>query len=168
MENNFSADELRELQLNQATRWLLEMEMVDSPQLKNFLILNIFKSSNRIKDVSLLIDTNLKAMLIYLKLDFWGRVFKKSTQVSSHILDQLQSVLPSFTCRVVYDRKIFELALQRAEEMAGVSGGINETPLPKPASVADDSIAATNDGEAGDSLQSTSDTVPDTEEQTDT
>ncbi len=117
MKDGISKLSNREQMMQEATAWLLEMEMLDSPQLKNALILNIFSSSKYINDVNILIDTNYKVMLIYLKLKWLGRFLWRHKVVATTIMNMLQEVLPSFRVRVVFSEKIFNMALKKAEEM---------------------------------------------------
>ncbi len=164
-QNKISAEELRQIQINQATNWLLEMEMIDSPQLKNFLILNIYNTSKRIKNVNIIVDTNLKVMLIYLNLDFWGRLFNKQDEIGNNITNQIAEVLPSFRSRVIYDESIFQMALEKAEEMAGLkeekASEANDTDS------ASDGVELSGASEAESEVQSGApNSLPNSEEQT--
>jgi hypothetical protein len=94
-----------------ATRWALEMEVLNIPHMKSALILNIFKVSKYIDDAELLIDESAKKMLIYLKLRGFGRLFK-TREISSRVLNMLQEVLPSFQFRLTLDHELFVKAVK--------------------------------------------------------
>lgn len=100
---------------SQALGWLLELEVVNDPNVSNSLILNIYKVSNRIFDVELLIDNINKKVLIYLKLDYWGKIFKLENHVAKKVDGMILEVLPSFKTRVIYDKKLFEKAQEIAK-----------------------------------------------------
>jgi len=108
----------REQFLNASTAWLLEMEYLDSPQLKNAIYLNILNSSRRVTNAELLVDKNSKGMLIYLELTWIGRIFGYKKEIAENIIVMLSEVLPSFRFRVIYSKAIWELAVQKAKEIA--------------------------------------------------
>jgi len=129
----------REEMLQEGTAWLLEMEMLDTPQLKNALVLNIYSSSKYINDVNILIDTNYKVMLIYLKLKWLGRLLRRQRTIAEGIMNMLQEVLPSFRVRVIYSEEIFNMALKKAEEI------INRSPAKKKDGKKDEEVKDTDD-----------------------
>lgn len=112
-----SDKDLRDKLLAESTAWLLEMELLDSPQLKNFLILNIYNSSSSIKNVELLIDTHSRAVLIYLEVTLWGRIFRKHSSIAQRLMRLLAEVLPSFRIRIIFSKTLFNMALHKAEKL---------------------------------------------------
>jgi hypothetical protein len=95
----------------QATAWLLELGLLDNPNIKETLILNILKVNDAIKDTQLLIDMNENKMLVFIKLGFWSRVLKRR-EICSDILDMIASALPSYEFRITLDPELFNKALE--------------------------------------------------------
>lgn len=122
-------------------KWLAEMEAVSSPVLLNMIYGNIY-SFPHVSDSEILIDRYNKRMLVYVKFTWFVRKYWKSRKklVTISILDQLQELLPSFEFRIIEDKVLFDLAVQRMKE--SVLGGNNENDN-KP-SDANDSNAATS------------------------
>ena len=110
-------DDKREEILSAGTKWLLEMEVINSPHLKNFLILNIYSLSKYIKNVEILSDSTTRVMLICLELSFFGRLFKKQKQIETLVQDNLSELLPSYVTRVIFDPILFSKALQKAKNL---------------------------------------------------
>lgn len=107
----------REKLMSEATKWLLEMEHVNNPQIKNSIVLNICNVSPSIKDVDLLIDTNSKSLLIWVKLSWFGLKFRKDV-ICKTVLEIISQALPSFRIRVVTEREIFDKALLLVKKIA--------------------------------------------------
>lgn len=112
------SDQEREQLLSQGTAWMLENELINSPQVKNFLILNTYQASPNILLTELLLQSQLKVIMIYLELNFIGRLLRRQKAIEQYLLEEYKRVLPSFKVRVVYDRKIFDMALVRAQKLA--------------------------------------------------
>jgi hypothetical protein len=108
-------------QLN-AMKWLFELEVLNNPQVINTIKFNILAVSNSIKETELLIFRENKAILVLIKLNWFGRTFHKN-QIISDIHEQLRLLLPSFNFRVTEDPKIMELAVAQVKH--AVSGGAN-------------------------------------------
>lgn len=124
-------NDLREEMLSQGTSWLLEAEFLNTPQAKNFLYLNTYNASTDIKDADILVDSNSKALLVYIELGWWGRFRRKQAEIAEYLMEQYANILPSYRVRVVYDRRIFDLALKRAQEQ--IKGGTSdEKPITSP------------------------------------
>jgi hypothetical protein len=106
-------------------KWLYEMEAVNSPVLLNNLYGNIYSFPN-VADAEILLDRYNKKMLVYVKFTWFVRKYWHSRKklVTISILDQLQELLPSFEFRIIEDKALFDLAVQRMKE--SVLGGNNE------------------------------------------
>lgn len=100
--------------LTSAISWAYEMELVDDPQLLNNLYVNIYSQSKSIQDVELLINKSRKQILIYIKLSFFARLFKKTKHaIITSVLDNLNELLPEFKVRVTIERPVFNKALEQ-------------------------------------------------------
>lgn len=108
-------------------KFLYDMELVDDPQLINNLKMNIFDVSAHIRDVEFLSSYHHKSMLIYLDLNWFGRTFLQK-RLSIDTLDRVKQLLPNFRFRVVTDRKIFDLALEKVR--IALKGDANEKSNP--------------------------------------
>lgn len=98
---------------SEALRWLLEMEIVNDPNVLNSLILNIHKASDRIQDVEVVLDTPHKRMLVYLDVDCgWWRQATRQQEIHDAVANMLDEALPSYTHRVVFDRTVLNKALE--------------------------------------------------------
>jgi hypothetical protein len=102
--------EFKENPSAEALSWLFEMEMLNNPTVLNSVVLNVFKLTKGIVDAEFVVDMNDKKLLVYLELNFWHKHFKKA-QVQAQVLDMLDTVIPSFKKRVVYDKEILEKAI---------------------------------------------------------
>lgn len=98
-----------------AVKWLLEMESVMDPNVINVLILNIYKVSDRIKDVEIVFDDKRKAILIFLELSKWGQWFH-AKNIQDWVEEVITQALPSYRMRVIYDREILGKALEILEK----------------------------------------------------
>jgi len=159
--DNLSDDTLDTIKTQAAgLKWLYEMELLNSPQLINNLKLNILTQDSTIKDVELLIDQNSKAILIYIKLSWWGKVFRKD-RIFVSIEDLITQLLPTYRKRVIHERWIFDLAIKKAKQ---VIGGYNEK-----SNNANSGNTSSSDIEpqskSVDELQKASDLLPNQEEQ---
>ena len=111
--------------MNSATRWLYDMELVDNPMVLNNLYINIFSRSRSIKDVELLIDSRNKKILVYIKLAWYSRLFKKSKRkIAMYVIENLQELLPRYEIKVTTKIEIFNKI--RHEVYNILNGGINE------------------------------------------
>jgi hypothetical protein len=150
-------------------KWLYEMEAVNSPVLLNNLYGNIYSFPN-VADAEILLDRYNKRMLIYVKFTWFVRKYWKSRKklVTISILDQLQELLPSFEFRIIEDKALFDLAVQRMRE--SILGGNNENDN-KPndgntddatASSGPSSLAINNPSDSNSSTEKTSETTEET------
>lgn len=97
-------------------KFLYDMELIDDPQLINNMKLNVFDVSNFIRDVEFLSSYHHKSMLIWLDVSWLGKkLFEKS--IVAGVTDRVQQLLPNFRFRVVTDRKIFDLSLEKVKIM---------------------------------------------------
>jgi len=160
--------ENRNEMLQAGTSWILEMELVNSPIFNNFMYLNIYNSSKHIKDTEYLVDRDDSVMLIWLKLGWWASLIGKKREISSHLLDEIGMVLPSFTCRVIFDRKLFELGLKRAKEKARrLLGEVGSDKANSKSDPDDSSNVTSESGSKGtEVLSEKSNILPDNEQQT--
>lgn len=100
----------------EALNWVLEMELVSDPNFINAILLNIFKITPRIKDVEIISDSVNKKMLVWLKLDWWGRKFNQ-VKIQETVDSMLNQALPSYKFRVIYNRELFEKALDISRKL---------------------------------------------------
>lgn len=116
-------------------KWLYEMESVNSSTLQNNLYMNLYAFPN-VVDVEMIIDKYQRKMLIYVKFSWFVRKFLKARkrELIIGMLDQLQELLPSFEFRIIEDRKLFDLALKRMEQIlfGGVSAQKPVDPIKAP------------------------------------
>lgn len=137
-----------------ALKWLYEMELLNSPTLKQNLFENIFYSHRGIKDCEIFVTRDQKGVLVWVKLKLFAKLFQK-TEIYGTIESTVKALLPSYRCRVVEDRQIFDLALEKAREMLG---GKNDQ------TNANDSNADSGDGNSEGQLRQSSDLLSDSKE----
>lgn len=142
-------------------KWLAEMEAVNSPILLNIIYGNIYSFPN-VADAEILLDRYNKKMLVYVKFTWFVRKYWKSRKklVTISILDQLQELLPSFEFRIIEDKALFDLAVQRMKE--SLLGGNNENDN-KPNDGNND-VATASSGPSSLSINNPSDSNSTTEE----
>jgi hypothetical protein len=102
--------------LAEGTKWLLEMEILNNPQVENTILLNIYRVSPFIKHVQLVCDMYQKKLLVYLELSWFGRTFLK-VSISNAVIDTLKQALSSFQVRVIYDKQILDKSLKNAQKL---------------------------------------------------
>lgn len=102
-----------------ALQWLYEMEFLNSPALTSNLYENVFLSDERIKDCEIFLTREQKGVLIWVKLGFFTRFFKNQEQVFLKVRQVIKTLLPSYRVRIVEDRKILEMAIEKARKMYG-------------------------------------------------
>lgn len=100
--------------------WLLQMGAIDTDVVKNALVLNIRESSVFIKDLEILTDLENRKMLVLLRLNLIGRwlawFFGKGILIQA--LQILNSGLPHFKFRVIYDETLFQKAIEGSRRVA--------------------------------------------------
>lgn len=101
-------------------KWLMELELLNDPQAINNIKLNIMITSNRIKEVELLIYRENRSMLVLLDLTWIGRKFFKQ-RIFAEVQDILTQMLPSFQFRVTDNPEIMKLAIERVKK--ALTGG---------------------------------------------
>lgn len=142
-------------------KWLYDMEAVDNPVVIQDLYLRIYGEDPRIQDVDLLMDKYGKKMLIYIRLSLLGRMFKSVERKSViGVLDRVQKVLPRFSFRVITDRKLFDLALERIKQGVKHEKASSNTG-PSPADSGNAKVSESPEHQ----LQQASDLLPDKTEQ---
>lgn len=115
--------------LAEATKWLLEQELLNNPFMKNSLILNTLKVDPSITDVEYIIDNNGKKILIFLELKWFARLFRKH-KIGNEVLEMLREALPSYGVRVIFSRELFNKTLERAKNYASSPERVpNENPI---------------------------------------
>lgn len=119
MVNYTDMDDQRRLIASEGTQWLLNLGLIDNPFMKNALIFNILKVSNRIKNTELFIDTTNKKMLIYLEIDWWARLTRQKRSLAEEVFEMLSEALPGYEFRVVYNKAILEKAIERFSQQPG-------------------------------------------------
>ena len=98
-----------------ALNWLREMNLVNSPQFINQIKFTIYTTSRWIKNSELLILQNHKSMLVLIELGwFSSKFFKNRILEETHA--KLLELLPNYSFRVVADKAIFNMALERAKK----------------------------------------------------
>lgn len=107
-------------------KWLHELELLNNPQVINTLKFNILATSNRIKEVELLIYRENKTMLVLVELTWFGRKFYKR-QIFTDVQEALSSLLPTFRFRVTDEPQIMEMAVARVKK--ALTGGKNENSI---------------------------------------
>lgn len=104
-------------------KWLYEMEMIQDPQLINNLKFNILALSPHIKEVEFLSIYETRQLLIWIELNWWGKLFYKK-QLLIEVSELVAQLLPKFKTRVTIDYSILELSRQKI--IKALSGGKNE------------------------------------------
>jgi hypothetical protein len=104
-------------------KWLVELELLNHPQVINTIRFNILMASKRIKEVELLIYRENKAMLVLLDLSWLGRTFYKK-RIFEDVQEVLTQLLPSFRFRITDNPEIMELAVEKVKK--ALTGGKNE------------------------------------------
>lgn len=144
-------------------KWLYDMELVTHPAVLQDLYVRVYGEDKRIVDADFLLDQNQRKMLVWIKLNWFGRLFKFAEKQSvTACLDRLQKVLPRYSFRVITDKNLFNTALERV-----VKGAVNE----KAGTVSEHSKSTNPSSEAsneqGSRLQSSQDLLPDQKESSD-
>lgn len=122
-------------------KWLYDMQLVEDPQLINNLKLNILVTSRYIREVEILSSQAHKSMLVYLEVGSIARFFFKK-RIQAEALDRLQQLLPSFRFRVIFDRQILDLAVEKVKAAtAALPKGEND----------EDSVDANSDASSNNS-----------------
>jgi hypothetical protein len=96
------------------------MELVRDPQLINNLKLNILTISKRISEVELLFNQDGRQLLVCLELSWLGKKFFKN-RIVLDVETRIKTLLPNFRVRVVTEREILNLALEKVK--GALSGG---------------------------------------------
>lgn len=98
-----------------AIKFLFDAELIDDPQLINQMKRTCFSVSPCVKDVEFLSSYAHRSMLIWLDLSWLGRKFL-AKRIILEVQDRVQQLLPRFRFRVITDRKILDLALERVKK----------------------------------------------------
>lgn len=144
-------------------KFIYEMEILDDPQFINNLKLNIFSSSGfKINDCEFLMSQEEKKILIWIDLKWWYRTrfYQRFylRQLKQDIYTQLGQMLPTYKFRIVTDRSILDLAIERIKNSP--LGGVYAI------SNSDIDISQSDAGTSKGELQKTPDLLPDQEQQT--
>lgn len=99
-----------------ALRFLYDNELVQDVQLINNLKLNLLSISKYIREVEILTYQQKRQMHVYLEVSAWGKYWF-SKQIEQTALDILKQLLPRYNFRVSLDRKVFDLAVQKAQKV---------------------------------------------------
>lgn len=112
-----------------AQSWLFEMNLVNNPQAINILKMNILMVSNHIKECEILMSVEQSAILIWLDVPNrfvrWWLGEKGLKLICSEAEEVVNKLLPNFRVRVVEDKKIYNLALEKVRQ--ALRGGAYET-----------------------------------------
>lgn len=100
----------------EGTKWLLEMELINSAHMENVLVLNIYNTSPFIIKTELVTDMYARKMLIFLELNWLGRNFFKKRTLQE-IETVIQQALPSFQLRVTDDKSILDKSVEAAKKI---------------------------------------------------
>lgn len=117
-------DNMKEELINSGLSWLFEMEFLESQSAQDALALNLYSCSRAIDDIEILIDKNTKSMLIWVRMKWWGKLLFRKKVIQERVSELVKQVLPSFLFRVVFEKWIFDLALQK--QQARALGGKDE------------------------------------------
>lgn len=115
-------DQRHKFQYN-ATKWMVELELTNNPQVLNIIKFNILMVSKQIKEVELLIYRENKSILVFLELSWFGRKFLKKS-IFPEVQEVIHNLLPNFRFRITDDPKIMELAVDLVKK--ALSGGTYE------------------------------------------
>lgn len=102
-----------------ALKWMYELEMLSDPTLQKNLKENILISDKNIKECELLIYQKQKSILVYLEIGFFSKLFKRHNKIAESVNLIVSELLPTFRKRIVFDRAILDLSLQKAKEALG-------------------------------------------------
>lgn len=165
------AQNIREELISSGFSWLFEMEFLESKAAQDALALNLYSCSRAINDLEILIDQNTQSMLIWVKMKWWGKLLFKRREVEENVSDLIRQVLPSFRFRIVFDKWILNLAIQKKQEMleqGEKDEGILKKPdnLPEPIPNSGDGAEPGEGDNKEDQLSQTQDLLPDNKQQT--
>ncbi len=104
MENEYS-----KITLN----WLYELGYVDAPSVINNIYENIFLTNSNIQDVEIVINKENKTILVFLKLTWYSKLFWRA-EIHNRVIAVLNKLLPDYKYRVTEDKKLLNLALEKA------------------------------------------------------
>ncbi len=121
----------------EGVKWLVELELLNHPQVINTIRFNVLLASKRIKEVELLIYRENKSMLVLVDLTWMGRKFFKQ-RIFTEVQDVLTQLLPSFRFRITDDPRIMELAVERVKQ--ALTGGKNENTTNESNNLVSDSV----------------------------
>lgn len=115
-------------------KWLYEFEALNSPSLLNNLYGNVY-SFPHVIDAEILIDRHNHKMLIYIEFSWIVRKIAKNRKkiIVEALLDNLQELLPSFAFRIIEDKALFDIAVDRLKK--SLQGELNEE-KPKDSAIA--------------------------------
>lgn len=134
---------------HESLKWLFELDLLNQPQAINTIKFNILATSERIKEVELLIYREKKSMLVKVDLTWMGRKFFKK-RIFADVNEMLSQLLPTYRFRVTDDQAILDLAI--AQVTKALTGGTNENTT----------ISSVNASPEPSSVTSTEATTPDT------
>ena len=98
----------------ESLKWMISLGLLNDPQVKNHILLNIYNVDPRIKDVQMLMDLNKQKLLIHVDLSWWSRKFHQST-IIDNINIRLNEMIPNYQFRVINDLDLFNKALEKTQ-----------------------------------------------------
>jgi len=98
-------------------QWLYDLNLVKSPAVMSNLLGNILAYDKGILNAEVLTDRFDKKMLVYIELTRWARWFRQKS-IERGLIEALQEILPEWSFRIIFDKKIFEIGLERSQKYA--------------------------------------------------
>ena len=102
-------DEKIKIQI-ESIKWMISVGMLNDPQVKNHIVLNIYDVDLKITDVQILMDTYKQKLLVHVDLTLWARIFNKKT-ILENITIRLDEMIPEYKVRVINNLDLFKKAL---------------------------------------------------------
>lgn len=139
-----------------ALAWMYEMEVLNSPTLRQNLNENILLSDHRVRDCQILLIQDYKDLMVYVSVGFFSKLFKKR-EICENVSRVLARILPSYRIRVVTDKNIFNMSLEKVKDFyGGKDEDFNSNP----------NVPSKSNDHGESELSETSDLLSDQKEQT--
>ena len=94
---------------------MISLGLLNDPQVKNHILLNIYNVDPRIKDVQMLMDLNKQKLLIHVDMTWWARKFHKNN-IIDNVTIRLDEMIPNFKVRVINDLDLFNKAIKITQQ----------------------------------------------------
>lgn len=94
-------------------KWMYELNMLDNPAVITNFYENLYLADKGIQDIEIVLSKENKTVLVFLKLGFYSRIFKR-IEVHGKVTSVIKTLLPEYRSRITEDRAVLEAALNKA------------------------------------------------------